>query len=146
PQAYLRWLRSLGVRYVVLTDAPPDYSAKAEAAIVGGPHSPLRPVFRARQLTVYAVPRPEPIFSGPGTVLELDESHVVVDVRRAGTARIAVRWSRYWRPSLGCLVRGRDGMLRLSVPHPGRVRLTFSPDAARALGALTGQPARSCAG
>ena len=28
PQAYLDWLHRLGVRYVVLTDAPPDYSAR----------------------------------------------------------------------------------------------------------------------
>ena len=28
PQAYLKWLRNLGVRYVVLTKASPDYSAR----------------------------------------------------------------------------------------------------------------------
>ena len=31
---YLKWLRSLGVRYVVLTDAPTDYSAKEEARLI----------------------------------------------------------------------------------------------------------------
>ena len=34
PSAYLAWLRSLGVRYVVLTDAPPDYSARGEARLL----------------------------------------------------------------------------------------------------------------
>ncbi len=33
PRTYLAWLRGLGVRYVVLTNAPPDYSARAEAAL-----------------------------------------------------------------------------------------------------------------
>jgi hypothetical protein len=58
PRTYLAWLRRLGVRYVVLTDAPPDYSARAEAALVGGPRSPLHAVFSAPHLTVYAVPNP----------------------------------------------------------------------------------------
>ena len=53
PRAYTRWLRSLGVRYVVLTSAPVDYSARGEAAVVRGGRAPLRPVFATRQLTVF---------------------------------------------------------------------------------------------
>ena len=34
PRAYQEWLRSLGVRYVVLAAAPADYSARAEAALL----------------------------------------------------------------------------------------------------------------
>ena len=45
--AYLRWLRSLGVKYVVLTAAPADYSARREAALLRSHYSGLRPVFRA---------------------------------------------------------------------------------------------------
>ncbi len=148
PKAYLDWLRGLGVRYVVLTKASPDYSARAEAALVGGARSPLRAVFRMPQLTVYAVPRPTPILTGParGRVLGMSESRIVVRVDAPGTYRIAVRFSRYWEPSLGCAVRGPDGMIRLSVPRAGLVRLSFSPDAGAALAALTGRAARSCAG
>lgn len=148
PQAYLGWLRGLGVRYVVLTKAAPDYSARAEAQIVGGERSPLRPVFRSAELTVYEVPRPSPIVTGPGVarVLSLDESHVDATVTRPGTYRVAVRASRYWRPSAGCAVRGSDGMIRLVLPRAGRVRLTFAPDPGRALAALAGRAARSCAG
>ncbi len=147
PQAYLRWLRSLGVRYVVLTNASPDYSARAEAAVVRGRRSPLREVFRSDQLAVYEVPRPNPILTGPapGRVIAMTESRIVIRVAAAGTYRIAVRFSRYWEPSLGCAVRGGDGMIRLSVPRPAQVRLDFSPDAGAALAALTGHAARSCA-
>jgi hypothetical protein len=147
PQTYLHWLRGLGVRYVVLTKAPPDYSASAEAAIVGGPRSPLRAVFRSPQLTVYEVPRPTSIVTGPGPsrVVTMSESRIVVTVARPGTYRIAVRFSRYWQPSAGCAVRGADGMISLSVARPGRVRLAFSPSPQRALAALAGRAARSCA-
>ena len=37
------WLRGLGVRYVVLTDAPPDYSSRAEAALIRSGRSGLVP-------------------------------------------------------------------------------------------------------
>jgi hypothetical protein len=146
-QTYLRWLRSLGVRYVVLTNAAPDYSARAEAAIVGGPRSPLRPVFRSLELTIYEVPGATPIVTGPGVarVLSMSESRIVARVSRPGTYRIAVRASRYWRPSAGCAVRGHDGMIRLTVPRAGRVRLSYAPDPRKALAALSGRAARSCA-
>ena len=42
---YLGWLRGLGIRYVVLTDAPTDYSAKAEALLMRSGHSGLKRVF-----------------------------------------------------------------------------------------------------
>jgi hypothetical protein len=148
PQAYLQWLRGLGVRYVVLTRAKPDYSARAEAALVGSPRSPLREVYRGGQLAVYEVPRPKSIITGPApaSVLTMRESRVAVHVAAPGTYRIAVRFSRYWEPSLGCAVRGPDGMIRLSVPRAAYVRLDFSPDPGAALAALTGHAARSCAG
>jgi hypothetical protein len=148
PSSYLRWLRSMGVRYVLLTTADPDYSARAEAELVGGPRSPLELVFRTADLTIYEVPVATPIISGPAParVRQLDESSVVATVARAGTYRVAVRYSRYWQPSTGCIKRAPDGMISLSVPRPGSVRLAFSPTPKRALAALAGRPTRSCAG
>jgi hypothetical protein len=147
PQTYIDWLRGLGVRYVVLPKATLDYSAKAEAAIVGGSRSPLRAVLRARQLTVYEVPRPTPILTGPAAarVLKMSQSRIAIRLGAPGTYRLAVRFSRYWKPTLGCVVRGRDGMIRLSVRRAGGIQLTFAPDPRAALAALTGDRARSCA-
>jgi hypothetical protein len=148
PRAYLTWLRSLGVRYVLLTTAAPDYSARAEAALVGGPRSPLKRVFRTAQLAVYEVPHPRPLITGPGParISAMSEDRIAVRVSRPGTYRIAVRFSRYWHPTAGCAVRGPDGMIRLSVPRSGAVRLHFDADPGRALAALAGQAARACAG
>jgi len=147
PQAYLGWLRRLGVRYVVLTKAAPDYSAKAEAQIVGGPRSPLRAVFWSAQLTVYEVPAARPIVTGPGSarVLSMSESRIVVAVTRPGTYRVAVRASRYWQPSVGCATRGSDGMILWTIPRAGRAHLAFAPGPGKALAALAGGKARSCA-
>ena len=65
-ERYVAWLRSLGVRYVVLPDAPLDYSAKAEGALIGGGRSSLRVAFRSEHTTVFAVPSPRRIVTGPG--------------------------------------------------------------------------------
>jgi len=129
---YLRWLRSLGVRYVVLAHAPADYSSRAEAVLVRR----LRPVYRGGSVTVYAVPRPRPIAPG---LLALTESRIRLAVRRAGTLRIAVRYSPYWHASDGCLSEGRDRMLRLTNRRPRIVTIVFDVSASRALDALAGE-------
>ena len=64
--AYVRWLRSLGVRYVVLPDAALDYSARHEAALLPSGRSGLPVVFRSAHTTVFAVPSPTPLVTGPG--------------------------------------------------------------------------------
>ena len=64
--AYREWLRRLGVRYVVISDAPPDYSSRARGE--ADPLRPLRPPSGLPRLhvTVYAVPRRKPLVTGPG--------------------------------------------------------------------------------
>jgi hypothetical protein len=140
-RAYLGWLRRLGIRYVVLTEAPHDYSARAEAELLRSGNAGLKRVLRTPQLTIFEVPSPKPIVTGPGPVYvrELSRSQLVVRLGRRGTYRVALRHSPYWRSSAGCLLRGQDGMLRLSVMRPGTVRLVFNVDASRALWAVAGR-------
>ena len=141
PRTYLAWLRALGVRYVVLPEAPHDYSAKAEAELLRSGQAGLKRVFRTSQLTIFEVPSPQAIVTGPGAayVRELTRSRLAVRVALRGTYRIAVRHSPYWRASRGCLARGPDGMVRLTVARPGTVQLSFDVDAGRALAALAGR-------
>jgi hypothetical protein len=141
PKAYLRWLRGLGVRYVVLPHARLDYSARGEGEIVRSGRAGLRPVFRTKELTIYAVPRPTRIVTGPGypSLAWLTESRIGVVLRRGGDYRIAVRWSPYWRASHGCLRQGRDGMLRLTTRQARTVRIVFDVDAKRAIAELAGE-------
>lgn len=140
-RSYLGWLRRLGIRYVVLTEAPLDYSARAEAELVRSGHAGLKRVLRTPQLSIFEVPSPRPIVTGPGPahVRALTRSRLVVRLGRRGTYRVALRHSPYWRSSRGCLSRGVDGMLRLTVMRPGPVQLRFDVDAGRALAALAGR-------
>jgi hypothetical protein len=141
PKAYLAWLRGLGVRYVVLAHAASDYSSRAEAKLVRSGEAGLVPAFRSGTLTIYAVPRPRSMITGPGSprLAAFGESRISAVVPRAGAYRIAVRWSPYWHASSGCLTEGKDGMLRLTTRRAHAVRLRFHVNATRALEELAGQ-------
>jgi hypothetical protein len=64
PARYRRWLRAHGVRYVLLSDAPPDYSSRAEVLLLRSAASGLVPVYRTAHLTVYALPHATPLVTG----------------------------------------------------------------------------------
>jgi hypothetical protein len=120
-EQYVAWLHSLGVAYVVLSDAPPDYSSRREAAIVP---TALHRVFSSPHIAIYAVPHAHAITSA--TVLAFREASLTLRVARAGTYRIAVHWSPYWHTSTGTLSRTSDGMTELRTTGAATVRLTFS--------------------
>jgi hypothetical protein len=147
-KAYLAWLRGLGVRYVVLADAPPDYSSRAEAALLAGGHSGLRRVLHTAHLTIFAVPHPRPLVTGPfaARVDRLGATSITFSVGGPGTYRIAVRYSPYWGSSSGCVLRGKDGMLRLSTADRATVKLAFKVGATRVLETLVGAGDADCSG
>jgi hypothetical protein len=144
---YLAWLRALGVRYVVLPDARLDYSARAEAKLLRSGRSRLMPVLRLEHITIYEVPFPRRIVTGPAParVVELTQTRVTVHLGAAGTYRIAIRYSPYWSASSGCLDPGRDSMIRLRAPAAGNVQLRFHVNARRAFAAFAGRRPQTCA-
>jgi hypothetical protein len=140
PRAYQHWLRSLGVRYVVYWRGPVDYSARGEERLLISGRSGLQPVLGTANLMIFELPHATPILTGPGRarVLSLTTSRVVLLIGRPGLYRLAVRWSPYWNASTGCVVRGNDGMIRLSARKAGRVSLRFQVQAEQALQVLAG--------
>jgi hypothetical protein len=145
---YLAWLRSLGVKYVVLTDAPTDYSSKREALLIRSGRSGLKTEFTGEHMTIYSVPKPRRMVTGPGAaeIVELAQTHMTLELGSPGTYRIAIRYSVYWTAGeTGCVTKGDDGMIRLTSPTPGRVTLKFKVKARRALAAVVGNRP-DCAG
>jgi hypothetical protein len=147
---YLGWLRSLGVRYVVLTDAPTDYSAKREALLISSGHSGLILVRRMQHMTIFQVPRAQPIATGQGAarVVEFDQAKMVLDVSSPGHYRIAVRYSPYWSTAGddACVSKGEDGMLRVDTMRRGRITLQFKVKAGRALATMVGANTQNACG
>jgi hypothetical protein len=144
PSAYLAWLRRLGVRYVVLTTAPPDYSARGEARLLASGRSGLEVVFRTPTTRIFAVPSPQPLVSSPARVLGLGYTSIRVFVPRPGRYRLAVTYSPYWQTPTGCLAATQDGMSELTVTEPGVIALRFDVTTRRALRAIIGGDEDAC--
>jgi len=146
PKAYLAWLRGLGVRYVVLASAPPDYSAEAERDLLQSGRLSLQVVLATPTVTIYAVPFPRPIVTGPGPspVVTMTEAGLTLRVARAGTYRIAVRYTPYWHTSTGCVTEDKQRMIRLVVGGAGLVKMTFRLDASSVLNEMAGGQPKPC--
>ncbi len=138
--SYLRWLRNLSVRYVVLTDATPDYSAKAEARLLRSGRSGLTVVFRSAHSTVYAVPSPTPIVTGPGhpQVERLTASTITLSLAKPGSYHVGIRYTPYLDAPRSCISEAANGMTLLKVRHAGTVKMAFSVSASGVFAALSG--------
>ena len=148
PEAYTAWLRSLGVRYVVLTDSPPDYSARAEALLLRGGSSTLTPVLRTPHITIFSVPHPRPLVTGPHSahVIRLGDMSMTLALGGPGRYRVAVRYTPYWSATNACVTEGKDTMLRVTSVTGEPVLLAFKVGAVRALETLVGSGADECSG
>jgi len=146
PRAYREWLRWLGVRYVVLPDAPRDYSARREELLLRSGRSGLLLVSRTPRVTIYELPHASPIVTGPESaeVVALTQTRVRLRVGGRGIYRIAIRSSPYWHTSRGCMWAGQDGTLRLGVRRAGPVELRFDVTRGDVLEMLAGMR-ESCA-
>jgi hypothetical protein len=123
---YRRWLDDNGVRYVALADAPVDYSAVAEAALVRSRPAYLREVWRDRHWRVYEVAHAAPLAQGSGArVMAMDTDSVDLAVPRAGRILLRVHFTPYWRIARGhgCVAPAGD-WTALTVTAPGHLRLT----------------------
>ncbi len=91
-------------------------------------------------MTIYGVPRPRRIVTGPAParVVELAQTRIVVRVGEPGLYRLAVRYSPYWKSKGACLTSGEDGMLRIAAGRRGAIALHFRVNAGRALAAVVG--------
>jgi hypothetical protein len=124
PARYRRWLDANAVRFVALTrDAPIDYSAAAEAALVRRRPGYLTEVWDDAHWRVFAVSRPAPIARGARlTGLSTDRLTLVAD--HPGRVTLRVRWTPYWRllRGHGCVHRDGD-WTALTLRRPGPVEL-----------------------
>jgi hypothetical protein len=137
---YLRWLHEMAVRYVVLTDAPADYSSQAEARLLRSGRSGLTVAFRKHGITIFAVPSPRSIVAGPGhpRVLALRSASILIEVQGAGSYHLALRYTPYWSAPGACITETSNGLIDLQAARGGVIPLTFGVTASSALAALTG--------
>jgi hypothetical protein len=145
--AYVDWLHRLGIGYVVLSTATPDFSADEEAALVRSGLAGLVRVESSSTVDVYRVANAASLLTGPGRprILAAGQDSFVLAFSRAGRYVMDERWSPYWSARGVCAQRRSDGLMTLVVDHPGTTHLTFSVTASRALSAIIHPDGTGCA-
>jgi hypothetical protein len=129
--SYDRWLHANAVRFVAISDADPDYSARAEVTLINRGLPYLHPVFRSRHWRVYQVQAATPIVQGPATLQSLGPGSLTLRARRAGTVIVHLRFTPYWALARGSGCVAPDGnATRLTLSRGGPVQLVtrFSLD------------------
>jgi hypothetical protein len=130
-QTYRRWLRRMGVRYVLLPAARlGPMGAVREADLLRSGSAGLLRVFRSRDWQIFEVRNAVPLLTGPGAagLDQLDHDSVAGWTKSTGVHRLRIRYTPYWRVEAGrlCIARARDGMTLLRVVRPGRFALRAS--------------------
>jgi hypothetical protein len=146
--AYRTWLRGMGVRFVVLPATRLGQKGEErEAALLRSGRSGLSPVLQTSQLTIYEVPRPEPILSGPAAAVltRFAHSRIEGELPAAGSYRLKIRYTPYWRVrGAVCVERGVGGMTILTAQRPGRFRLTVPDGPGALVRSLVGRAPARC--
>lgn len=135
PADYRSWLRSRGVRYVVVAHLPLEAIDGAREARLA---ATLPPVWSDGQVTVYGLAHPTPLLTGPAParITRFDDDEIDGVVARAGTYLLRVHFTPYWSVLRGsaCVTRASGSMttLRLQKAGPFALRAIETP-----LGVLT---------
>jgi hypothetical protein len=124
PATYDRWLHDNAVRFVAISDADPDYSARAEVKLINRGLPYLHLVFRSRHWRVYQVHAATPIVQGPATLQSLGPGSLTLRASRRGTVVVHLRFTPYWAIARGSGCVAPDGnATRLTVRQAGEVQL-----------------------
>jgi hypothetical protein len=146
---YRAWLRELGVRYVLLPDTQLGrMGEEREAELLSSGASGLREVFVSDDWRIYELPDAQPILTGPGAarIEALGHERVAGSLTAAGSYRLAVRYTRYWRVALGrvCLEEAADGMTTLRASGAGPFALELDERPVALVRAAAGNGPAAC--
>jgi hypothetical protein len=143
PVAYRRWLRDLGVRYVVLPDEHREQAARQEALLVHR-RSPLPVAARLPNWIVYELPGATPIATPADgiRVTALDREKVTLRVTRPGAYRLRLTYTPYWDVEGPACAEAREPWgTTLHATAAGAVVLRIDVTPGRVLDALLGRSA-----
>jgi hypothetical protein len=124
---YDSWLHDNAVRFVAISDADPDYSARAEVKLIDQGLPYLRLVFRAPNWRIYQVADATPIVQRPAVLQRLTAGSLTMRVPEPTTFVVRMHFTPYWELSRGSGCVAPDGnWTRLTVRRAGEVRLSTS--------------------
>jgi hypothetical protein len=135
---YQSWLLDNGVRYVALANAPLDYAAVTEAALVRSGLPDLQLAWHNADWRVFSVSGSTGIADGPATLVSVDGGKVAFDATGPGAVTLRVRYSPHWVVTAGaaCIRPTSDQWMELDTSQAGPVQLAIR---------LTGANKSACA-
>jgi hypothetical protein len=134
---YRRWLHADAVRYVAISDATPDYSARAEVRLIDSGLPYLHLVFRSRHWRVYEVSHATPIAARPAILQRLGADSLTMRVPRPATFTVRIRFTPYWKLARGAgCVSPAGAWTRITARRAGELKLVPSFSLSR-VGATT---------
>ena len=127
-RTYDAWLHRMGIQFVLLPATELDpLGGPAEARLLRSPSSPLVEVFHDRTWTIYRVPHPTPLLTGPSPARLIAVSHQLIEgwVAAPGSYFLRFHYMPYWsaRPAGTCVGPGSNGMTELALARRGRFTL-----------------------
>jgi hypothetical protein len=132
PASYRSWLLSNGVSYVALPDAPLDYAATAEAALLRSRAvAGLQAVWHTAHWQLWRVLGSQGLAGAPASVVSLSPKAVVVRFSAAGTSVLKIRWAPSWSLASAtgrgvCVIRGPGGWTEVRAAQAGQFSLLVS--------------------
>jgi hypothetical protein len=129
---YRAWLDRLAVRFVAVSDAGLDYSARGEAALIDSGLPYLRLVMHGRHWRVYAVSHPTPIAQRDAVLRSFGPDSLSLTAIRPGRVFLRVRYTPYWKltQGSGCVSPAGD-FTALTLRRAGPVKLVIGFSLAR---------------
>ncbi len=104
----------------------------------------MRVAFRSSNWTVYRLPHPTPLLTGPGKahITQLGHSSIRGTVGRPGRYLLRAHYNLYWRLTggNGCVRRAPGKMIWLVLSRAGRFTLSVPSTPAGLVDAITDSP------
>ena len=120
------------MRFVAAPDAQLDYSARGEMALIDRGLPYLHLVMRSDHWRVYEVAHATAIADGVARLQSMGPDWLQLDAVSAGTVRLHVRFTPYWKLAQGSgCVAPEGAYTRLTLTRAGPVRLVTSFSASR---------------
>ncbi len=134
PFAYHSWLLENGVQFVLLPNAPLDFSSIQEASLLRNGLKFLRLVMHTTSWHIYEVRGARPLATGPGYLTSVDGDGFRIRVIRAGKLVVRIHYTPYWKVISGSatITSTTSGWTQIVAPRRGEQAV----DAEFSLGAV----------
>ena len=109
----------LAVGYVAVPRADLDYAAEAEAELIASGPSFLRQIHSGQDWDIYRVLDATPMVERPARMTGLEADGFTLEIPRAGSYRVRIRATPYWRVESGTGCVGRTDEVWSQVAHKG---------------------------